>query len=172
MDRHIEAFLEMQAAERGAARNTLAAYETDLVAFAAFATTRAHGSATADTPTLRAWLASLSAAGYAARSVARKLSALRQFHHFLVSEDIREDDPTQLLDTPKRPVTLPKFLSETEVDSLLAAARARPPHHAPLATAALEMLYATGLRISELLALPRNALAGDAALLMIKGKGG
>ncbi len=172
MDRHIEAFLEMLAAERGAARNTLVAYEADLEDFARFVGGRGQTTTTADAETLRAWLAALSEAGFAARSAARKLSALRQFHRFLVAEALREDDPTQLLDTPKLPRPLPKYLTEAEVDALLAAARVRPPAQAPLVTAALEMLYATGLRISELLALPRTALAGDAALLMIKGKGG
>ena len=172
MDRHIEAFLEMLAAERGAAGNTLLAYEADMEDFARFVIKRGQTTNTADAETLRAWLANLSEAGFAARSAARKLSALRQFHRFLVAEAIREDDPTQLLDTPRLPRPLPKFLTELEVDALLAAARARPPAQAPLVTAALEMLYATGLRISELLALPRTALAGDATLLMIKGKGG
>ena len=172
MDRHLEAFLEMLAAERGAARNTLLAYEADLTDFAAFAAARGRKVAGADAALLRDWLASLTEAGFAARTAARKLSALRQFHRFLVREGVREDDPTQLLDSPRLARTLPKYLSETEVDALLAAARARPPAQALLATAALEMLYATGLRISELLAMPRVALAGDAAVLMIKGKGG
>ena len=172
MDRHIEAFLEMLAAERGAANNTIMAYDADLTDFAGFVAKRGQTTTTADADLLRAWLASLSDAGFAARSAARKLSALRQFHRFLVTETIRADDPTQLLDSPKLPRPLPKYLTEAEVDALLAAARARPAAQAPLVTAALEMLYATGLRISELLALPRTALAGDAALIMIKGKGG
>jgi integrase/recombinase XerD len=171
-DRHVEAFLEMLAAERNAARNTLDAYEADLSDFATFVTGHGHAVAAADPETIRAWFANLSVQGFAARSAARKLSAIRQFHRFLVAEQIRDDDPTQRLDTPKLPRPLPKYLSEDEVDALLAAARSRPAAGASLVTAALEMLYATGLRISELLALPRTALAGDAALLMIKGKGG
>jgi len=172
VDRHIEAFLEMLAAERGAARNTLLAYEADLADFSVFAGSRGFQPARADVDTLRAWLESLSSAGFAARTAARKLSALRQFHRFLVREGIREDDPTALLDSPRLPNSLPKYLSETEVDALLAAARALPQKNALLATAALEMLYATGLRVSELLALPRTALAGDAQVLMVRGKGG
>ncbi len=171
-DRHVEAFLEMLAAERGAARNTLLAYQADLGDFAAFAQARGQRVATADADSLRGWLAQLHAAGCAARTAARKLSALRQFHRFLVREGVREDDPTALLDSPKLPRSLPKYLSEQEVDALLAAAAARPPAQARLLQAALEILYATGLRVSELLALPRHALAGDAALLMVKGKGG
>jgi integrase/recombinase XerD len=172
MDRHVEAFLEMLAAERGAARNTLMAYEADLEDFARFAAGRGQAAAGADAATLRGWLASLSEQGFAARTSARKLSTLRQFHRFLVAEDIRADNPTQDLDSPRLPQALPKYLDEAEVDALLAAARGRPASQALLATAALEMLYATGLRVSELLSLPRAALAGDAEVLMIKGKGG
>lgn len=172
MDRHVEAFLEMLAAERGAARNTLLAYEADLADFAGFAAGRGQGAAAADAETLRAYLARLSDAGFAARTAARKLSALRQFHRFLAREGVRPDDPTALLDSPRLPRSLPKYLSEAEVDALLAAAAARPPAQAALLRAALEILYATGLRVSELLGLPRAALAGDAALLLIHGKGG
>ena len=172
MDRHIEAFLELLAAERGAARNTLLAYRADLEHFAAFAGRRGQPPAAADADTLQAWLASLHAEGLAARSAARKLSAIRQFHRHLVREAIREDDPTALLDSPRLPAALPKYLSESEVDALLAAARARPPAQALLATAALELLYATGMRVSELLGLPRAALAREAPMIMIRGKGG
>jgi integrase/recombinase XerD len=171
-DRHVEAFLEMLAAERGAARNTLLAYGADLADFAAFARRRGKAAAAADVATLRGWLASLHAAGFKPRTAARKLSALRQFHRFLLREDIRADDPTADLDSPKLPKPLPKYLTEAEVDALLAAARARKPAQALVATAALELLYATGLRISELLALPRAALAGERPVLMVKGKGG
>jgi integrase/recombinase XerD len=172
MDRHVEAFLEMLSAERGAARNTLLAYEADLTDFAAFASARGTPVAASDAAALRAYLGSLADAGLAARTAARKLSALRQFHRFLVREGIRPDDPTQLLDSPRLPRTLPKYLTEAEVDALLAAAAARPPAQALLLRAALEILYATGLRISELLALPAAALSGDAAVLLIRGKGG
>jgi integrase/recombinase XerD len=172
MDRHIEAFLEMLAAERGAARNTLAAYGADLQDFAAFLAARGLSASAADAESLRAYLAGLSAAGFAARTAARKLSALRQFHRFLAREGVRGDDPTALLDSPRLPLVLPKYLTEAEVDALLAAAAARPPAQAALMGAALEILYATGLRVSELLGLPRTALAGDAALLLVRGKGG
>ena len=172
MDRHIEAFLEMLAAERGAARNTLAAYASDFSQFSAFAAKRGQTVAGADADLLRAYLAQLSAAGLAARSAARKLSALRQFYRFLVREAVRTDDPTQLLDGPRLPQSLPKYLTEQEVDALLAAAADRPPAQALPMRAALEILYATGLRVSELLALPRTALAGDARMLLVRGKGG
>ena len=171
MNRHIEAFLEMLAAERGAARNTLLAYERDLAQFAAFAESRGAAPATCDADTLRRYMAGLQREGLSARSAARRLSALRQFHRFLLREGVRVDDPTSLLDAPRLPRVLPKFLSEQEVDALLAAA-ARLPGRAAVAQAALEILYATGLRVSELLGLPRSALAGDASVLLIRGKGG
>jgi integrase/recombinase XerD len=97
---------------------------------------------------------------------------LRQFHRFLLREGVRDDDPTSLLDTPRLPKTLPKYLSEQEVEALFDAARQVAGHRGAVALAALEILYATGLRISELLALPRRALAGDATVLLIRGKGG
>ncbi len=172
MARRIEAFLEMLAAERGAARNTLAAYRADLFELAAFAAARGQAAESADPATLRAYMAGLGAAGLSARTQARRLSSLRQFYRFLLSDGARDDDPTLLLDAPRLPKALPKYLSEQEVDALLAAAVARKGVSGKLARAALEILYATGLRISELLALPRRALAGDAAVLLVRGKGG
>ena len=172
MDRHADAFLEMLSAERGAARNTLAAYQADLDDFATFAASRGHAVARADAATLQAYLAHLHDQGLSARTAARRLSALRQFHRFLLRERIRDDDPTLLLDSPRLPQTLPKYLSEAEVDALLAAAAAQNPARARVMVAGLEILYATGLRVSELLALPRGALSGDAVLLFVKGKGG
>jgi integrase/recombinase XerD len=172
MDRHIEAFLEMLAAERGRARNTLAAYQSDLADFSAFAATKGRTAATADAAIAAAWLASLSAQGLSARSQARKLSALRQFHRFLLREAIRPDDPTDRLDSPVLPRSLPKYLSEAEVEALLDAARRHPGRAGLMAHAALEILYATGLRVSELLSLRRTALTHDASVLLVRGKGG
>jgi integrase/recombinase XerD len=172
MDRHVDAFLEMLAAERGAARNTLLAYAADLTDFAAFAATRGAAPAAADEALLRAWLVSQSTAGFSARTAARRLSAIRQFHRFLLREGVRADDPTQLLDSPKLAPALPKYLTEAEVDALLAGAAALKPGQARLATAALEILYATGLRVSELLAVPRAALSADRQVLLVRGKGG
>lgn len=172
LDRHVEAFLEMLAAERGAARNTLAAYEADLTDFSAVAAARGQAVAEADAATLQAYMAGLGQAGLSARTAARRLSALRQFHRFLLRENLRPDDPTSLLDTPRLPRSLPKYLGEQEVDALLAAAGTRAGRPGAIALAALEILYASGMRVSELLGLPRSALAGDAALLLIRGKGG
>ena len=172
MDRHVEAFLEMLAAERGAARNTLAAYAADLADFAAHVAMRGEAPAASSEAGLRDYMRSLSDAGLSARTAARRLSALRQFFRFLAREAIRPDDPTQLLDAPHLPRPLPKYLGEAEVDALLAAADRRLGRPGLVAKAALEILYATGLRISELLALPHTALSGDAAMLLVRGKGG
>ena len=172
MDRHADAFLEMLAAERGAARNTLAAYMADLAGLAGFAATRGEGLAAMTTATLRDYMASLGAAGLSARTAARRLSCLRQFHRFLLRQGVRTDDPTQTLDTPRLPRPLPKYLSEAELAALLRAAADRPGRAGLVAVAALELLYATGLRVSELLALRRSALASGAAMLAVRGKGG
>ncbi len=165
MDRHVEAFLEMMAAERGAARNTLAAYAADLRDAAAFARARGTTLAAADAGLLRDYQASL--AGASSRTVARRLSALRQFERFLLREGVRADDPTEVLETPRLGRALPKYLSEAEVDALLAAAARHPVLHA-----GLEVLYATGLRVSELLSLPRAALVRGGQVLTVRGKGG
>jgi integrase/recombinase XerD len=171
-DRHIEAFLEMLAAERGAARNTLLAYGRDLADFQAFAAARGHPVAGADRDTLSAYMQGLHAAGLSARSAARRLSCMRQFHRFLARDGVRQDDPTDLLDAPRLPRTLPRLLSEAEVTTLLDAAPTLPGRRGPLAEAALEILYSTGLRISELLGLPRAALAATGDILFVRGKGG
>ena len=162
----------MLAAERGAARNTLLAYQADLDDFSCFAAARGQSPAGCDAATLQGYMAGLARAGLAARTAARRLSALRQFHRFLLREGVRPDDPTSLLDAPKLPRVLPKYLTEQEVEALLAAAARLPGRRGALACAALEILYATGLRVSELLTLPRHALAGDASVLLIRGKGG
>jgi integrase/recombinase XerD len=172
VDRHVEAFLEMLAAERAAARNTLLAYQADLEDFAAFAAEHGKQPAAGDAALLQAYMSSLQRAGLAARTAARRLSALRQFHRFLLCEGVRKEDPTALLDAPRQPNRLPKYLSEEEVDALLAAARRISGRRGVLARAALEILYATGLRISELLALPRHAFTGEVSVLLIRGKGG
>jgi integrase/recombinase XerD len=166
LDRYIEAFLEMKAAERGAAVNTLLAYRADLEDFAA----KVGDPSAAGLSALRDYLTGLAEQGLSARTQARRLSALRQFHRFLLRDGVRADDPTMLIESPRVRPALPKYLSEAEVDALLEAALLHP--RAELVSAALEILYATGLRVSELLALPRRALASQAELLLIRGKGG
>lgn len=160
MDRHVEAFLEMMAAERGAAANTLGAYARDLEDFCAAAGTAA---SPAD---ISAYLRGLARAGLSARTQARRLSSLRQFFRFLLREGIRADDPTADADAPRLPKALPKYLTEAEVEALMGAAER------PVERAGLEILYATGLRISEMLALPARALSTDAQVLLVRGKGG
>jgi integrase/recombinase XerD len=172
MDRHLEAFLEMLAAERGAARNTLAAYATDLEDFAGFARRQGATLATAMPEVLQRYLAGLTAAGLSPRTAARRLSALRQFFKFLAREAVRADDPTELLDSPRQPASLPKALRVAEVTALLDAAASLPGKRGPLAVALLELLYCSGLRASELVTLPANALSHEAPLILVKGKGG
>jgi len=162
----------MLAAERGAARNTLLAYGRDLADFSVCAAARHERPASASAATVQAYMASLGAAGLGARSAARRLSCLRQFFRFLLRDGVRPDDPTALLEAPKQPLRLPKFLSEAEVESLLAAAPTLADRHGLIADAGFSLLYATGLRVSELLNLPRSAMASRAELLSIRGKGG
>jgi integrase/recombinase XerD len=165
-----EAFLEMLAAERGAAALTLAAYAADLTDFAAFLAPRpivAAGEAE-----LRRYLTRLEAQGLSPRTVARRLSVLRQFHKFLVSEAMRADDPTAALDGPRQGRRLPKLLSEADVERLIAAAAEDQSASGQRLTALIELLYATGLRVSELVSLPLSAVARGAAFMIVRGKGG
>ncbi len=162
----------MLAAERGAAPNTLLAYRRDLDDFAGFAAAQGQAPAAADHATLSLYLRSLSMNGLSARSAARKLSCLRQFHRFLLRDCVRADDPTDLLDSPRMEKTLPIFLSEAEIVALLRAAPTLPGLRGKVAEAALEILYSTGLRISEMLSLKRTALAAGGDVLFIRGKGG
>jgi integrase/recombinase XerD len=164
MDPRLDAFLEMLTVERGAARNTIDSYTRDLGDFAEFAAARGQRAAEANAETCQAYMASLHARGLSARTAARRLSALRQFHLFLLKEAVRTDDPTSQLDAPRLPQPLPKFLTEAEVDAL-------PGRSGALARAALELLYATGMRVSELLSLPHSALGTNAEVMIIKGKG-
>jgi integrase/recombinase XerD len=172
MDRHLEAFLEMMAAERGAARNTLAAYRADLEDLGAFLAARGEPLSAATTEGLRAYLASLAGQGLAPRTQARRLASIRQFHKFLLREGVRPENPARLLDGPRAGTPLPKNLTEAEVEQLLLAAAEAEGHAGLAMRAGLEILYASGLRISELLALPAAALTADAEMLLVRGKGG
>ncbi|MEM7225399.1 MAG: site-specific tyrosine recombinase XerD [Pseudomonadota bacterium] len=167
-----EQFLEMLAAERGASLNTLEAYRRDLDQVAAFLNGRGRALADAGTEDLRAYLAQLGKAGMAPRTAARRLSALRQFYRFLFREGLRADDPAQAIESPRRGRPLPKILNEDEVERLLsAAAKSEGPSGLRLA-ALVELLYATGLRVSELVGLPHGAVARDPQVLVVRGKGG
>jgi integrase/recombinase XerD len=171
MDRHAEAFLEMLAAERGAARNTLAAYAADLADFSAHCAPRGITPLTADAGTIQSYLRALTDAGFAARTAARRLSALRQFFRFLVQEGLREEDPTALEEGPRLPASLPKPLAEAEMDALLEGAAGLPGNRGPFAVALIELLYSSGLRVSELAALPASALRPSQPLVTVRGKG-
>ncbi len=167
--RHLDAFLEMLAAERGAARLTVAAYRNDLLDVARFVKPASLDEATSDD--LRAYLARLSRLGMAPRSAARKLSALRQFFRFLVLERVRPDDPTAPLDAPRLGRPLPKILSQDEASALLAAARATAGADGARLVCLLELLYGSGLRVSELVGLPLAPARGDKRFLVVRGKG-
>jgi integrase/recombinase XerD len=171
VSRRAEAFLEMMAAERGAAANTLDAYGRDLDDLRDFLSRRGCDLDHAGSDDLRAYLAQLAAAGMAARTQARRLSCLRQFYRFLFAEGARPDDPSSTLDAPRLGRPLPKYLHEAEVEALLAAAGRLDQPAATLMTALLELLYASGMRVSELVALPISAAARDPAVLVVRGKG-
>jgi integrase/recombinase XerD len=170
----IEAFIEMMSAERGAAANTLAAYRRDLGDYAAFLGGRNKTPLTALREDVVGWLDGLAAAGLAASSAARKLSAIRQFHRFLAIDGLRGDDPTRIVASPRQGRGLPKIRSVAEVSNLLARAEAEANGGKPPALrlyVLIELLYATGMRVSELVGLKRQAVVRDAGFLTITGKG-
>lgn len=174
---HIESFLEMMSAERGAAPNTLAAYRRDLEDLHVFLNRRGGQLTQAGSTDLAAYLQSLAAEGLATTSQARKLSTLRQFYKFLYAEGLRPDDPTGVLDSPRKERPLPKTLRMDEVERLLSqaareAALADGKQFVRLRMLALvELLYATGMRVSELVSLPARVLDREGRFLMIRGKG-
>lgn len=176
----INLFLDMLAAEQGAGDNTLDAYRRDLEDFSDFLTRSGQGFASAETQALRDYLADLDARGFKSSSVARRLSAMRHLFRFLLNERIRSDDPAAILSGPKRGRGLPKVLSISDVDRMLTRAReltqaqeASPPQRlrAMRLYCLLEVLYATGLRVSELVALPLSASRRDARMIVVRGKG-
>jgi integrase/recombinase XerD len=173
-------FLDMLAAEQGAGVNTLDAYRRDLTDFSEFLGRAGQSFAGAETQALRDYLADLDARGFKSSSVARRLSAMRHLFRFLLSERFRSDDPAAILSGPKRGRGLPKVLSISDVDRLLVRAKAlteAPQASAPQRLRAmrlyclLEVLYATGLRVSELVTLPLSASRRDARMIVVRGKG-
>ncbi len=163
----------MLGAERGLAKNSLEAYANDLADFSGFLSAREQTPEKIDAASLRSYVQGLSDAGLKPATAARRLSALRQFFRFLASEGIRSDDPSTLLDAPKRGRPLPKILSEGDVDLLLAQSRLLrdDPAESARLTALLEILYATGLRVSELVGLRFPPFGDDARFLLVRGKG-
>src|ERR1700739_3233594 len=173
-------FLDMLAAEQGAGENTLDAYRRDLTDLSEFLGKTGLNFAGATTEDLRAYLADLDTRGFKSSSVARRLSALRHLFRFLLSERMRSDDPAAILSGPKRGRSLPKVLSISDVDRMLShakeatqAAGASPTQRlrAMRLYCLLEVLYATGLRVSELVTLPRSAARQDARMIVVRGKG-
>lgn len=177
----VEAFLDMLIAERGAALNTRHAYERDLADVCAFLKKQAKDINSATTTDLKAYLDELAArenvkskggGKTAVRTIARRISALRQFFGFLVSEGKRTDDPTSTVESPKQTRTLPKILSEDEVSTLISTAQKQGGPESVRLVALLEILYATGLRVSELVGLPIASIGPESRFLTVEGKGG
>ena len=173
-------FLDMLAAEQGAGPNTLDAYRRDLTDFSEFLARGGQSFASSETQALRDYLGDLDTRGFKSSSVARRLSAMRHLFRFLLNERVRSDDPAAILSGPKRGRGLTKVLSIADVDRLLACAKAlgEGPEASPLQQlralrlyCLLEVLYATGLRVSELVALPRSAARRDARMIVVRGKG-
>ena len=172
LTRHGEAFLEMMVVERGASLNTRNAYRRDLEVFATRVVQAGGVIEAADTEMIRAHMGALGRSGRTLATMARSLSVLRQFFRFLVAEGIRADDPCAGIDSPRRGRPLPKILSETEVERLLVAARSKSGWKGIQLVALVELLYATGLRVSELVGLPIGGLARDRTVIVVRGKGG
>jgi len=174
----LKAYLDMLAAERGAARNTLDAYERDIDDYLEYLGGRPPTEVTAQD--IRGWLGDLAARGVKASSAARRLSALRQFHRFLYTEGLSQSDPSAAIEGPRQGRPLPKVVSVGDVDRLIETARLaseREGLSVPARLKALrmrcliEMLYATGLRVSELIALPLSAATTRERFLVVRGKG-
>ncbi|MGH6767208.1 MAG: site-specific tyrosine recombinase XerD [Bradyrhizobium sp.] len=173
-------FLDMLAAEQGAGENTLQAYRRDLEDFSEFLGRSRQNFGSVQTEKLRDYLGDLDTRGFKSSSLARRLSAMRHLFRFLLNERIRSDDPAAILSGPKRVRGLPKVLSISDVDRMLT--RAKELSQAPDASPSqrlralrlyclLEVLYATGLRVSELVSLPRSAARTDARMIVVRGKG-
>jgi len=167
----VETFFEMMTAERGASRNTVESYGRDLDGLNAFLLKRGTELAAASADDLRAWLSTAARSGFSPSTAARRLSTLRQFYRFLFAERLRADDPASALDMPRRSRALPKILSVEEVDALLDAAGRLQGVAGLRARALLETIYATGMRVSELVTLPVSAIERDPQMLIVRGKG-
>ncbi|MEQ8434102.1 MAG: site-specific tyrosine recombinase XerD [Oceanicaulis sp.] len=170
--RSVSLFLDMMAAERGAAQNTLAAYARDLEDASLRLGALGADLDTAETRDLEAMMAQIARDGLSPATSARRLSAVKRFYRFLLKEGLRRDDPAAPLSGPTKSRPLPKVLSEADVDALFAAAEAMEGEAGLRATALLEVLYAGGLRVSELVTLPLAAFARAEGVLIVKGKGG
>jgi integrase/recombinase XerD len=170
-DTLIDRFLEMLSAERNAAENTRAAYTRDLEDAAEFMTSRKAALGETATADLSAYLAALTKRGFSPRSSARRLSALRQFFKFLVAENVRSDDPSAALEGPKLGRPLPKLLDEEEMARLIAVCAALDGPNGARLKALVELSYASGLRVSELVGMPLAAVLREQPVLIVRGKG-
>jgi integrase/recombinase XerD len=168
----VDAFLEMMAVERAAAHNTLTAYGRDLADAEAALEKRGRDLASASAEDIEAYFAALGARGLSASTAARRRAAVRQFYRFVLGEGWRTDDPSRRVDAPKKGRPLPKVLSREEVARLIAAAGAKDGAQGLRLNCMIELIYASGLRVSELLGLQLSAVASDPAYLMVRGKGG
>jgi integrase/recombinase XerD len=167
----IDPFIEMLYAERGASANTVMAYRRDLRHFEIYLGPTGTTLETSSDENLRHYMGAMEREGMAPRTAARRLSALRQFYRFLYAEGFRADDPSSAVDAPRQGRSLPKILLEHEVDALLDAARSRPGPEGKRLVCLLEIAYATGLRVSELVSLPVATVTHDERLLIVRGKG-
>lgn len=161
----------MMVVERGASPNTIGAYLRDLTDFGDFLATSGTEISRASADDARAFFVALSRRGLSARTVARRLSALRRFFAFLVAEGVRADDPCSTIDGPRLGRALPRLLSEDEVGGLIEAARRAPGPAGLRLLALIELLYASGMRVSELVSLPLSALGRDRRVAVVRGKG-
>jgi len=168
---HVETFLEMLVAERGLAANTIEAYKRDLTDFAKFCDSRGTKAVSATAQDVSIYMGELCADAMSASTQARRLSALKQYYRFLHAETIREDDPSTIFQSPKKAQQLPKILSEAEVTLLLETAAVDESSKGLRLTALLEVLYATGLRVTELISLPLISVMDDREVLIVQGKG-
>jgi integrase/recombinase XerD len=162
----------MMAAERAAAANTLKAYAKDLADADAFLRRDGTDLAAASAEAIEAYFADMGARGLAPATAARRRAAVRQFYRFVLGERWRDDDPSRRVDAPKQGRPLPKVLSRAEVDALIGAAAAKDGPGALRLACLIELIYASGLRVSEATSLTLAALARDPAYLIVRGKGG
>ncbi len=167
-----EAFLEMMAVERAAAKNTLMAYTRDLSDASGFVAGRGRDLSDASAEDVEAYFADIGARGLSPATASRRRAAVRQFYRFVLGEGWRDDDPSRRVEAPRKGRSLPKVLSRAEMDALIAAAGARDGAQGLRLGCMVELAYASGLRISELTGLTLTALARDPAYLIVRGKGG
>ena len=170
----ISNFLETQAAELGAARNTQEAYGRDLKDFLSFLESRGAGFATADRAMVEDYLVQCEAIGLATATKARRLSSIKQLYRFAFEEDLRKDNPAIQVRGPRKDKRLPKSLSLQEVEQLLQTAHTMPKQRADKMrlTCLMDLLYATGMRVTELVSLPVAAVRGNPDMILVRGKGG